>query len=687
MKKTANTLASLSIWLFSIWLLAGCGGGSSAITPPSLRPQALMVTTTTLPSGTVQTVYGPSASGVLLTASGGVAPYSWNWASTSGSVLPPGLTLTNGSIAGMPTTAGIFNIAVTVTDSQSPPSKAGANFTLTVAASSSSLQIISDTPPSGSVATIYNHGNGVTCFPIASTCAVCFLAASLRICPPGWRYEGSFFFKAQGGTPPYAWTWAAAANSALPPGINLVSNGSFRGTPTAAGNYNIVVTVTDSGSPPLQSSATYGIVIVPPPAPVIQSTPAPSAGALNLPYSFDFIIASGGQPPFTWSESGPLPAGMVFNSGGTLSGTPTTSGPFPVTVMVHDTLGQNAIPDNFVLQIVAHGFAVTGSMAAVRDAHTATLLNNGKVLVAGGIGATGEAVATAELFDPASGTFASTGSLATARSVHTATLLADGRVLIAGGGTANSEIYDPASASFTPTASMSTTRSFQTATLLSDGKVLVTGGSDTNGNPIVIAELYDPDAGTFTTVGDMVAARFGHTATLLNNGNVLLSGGTGKGSVSLATAELFDPASATFTATGTMASARYAHTATLLSNGSVVVTGGFDGSSIVLATAEVFAPASGIFTAAGKMETPRAFHNAVALSDGSVLVVGGEDDHRNTLSSAEIFDRVTSTFSPTGSMRAGRSFYTITKLSDGSALVTGGQSAAGLALSSAELYQ
>ncbi len=133
--------------------------------------------------------------------------------------------------------------------------------------------------------------------------------------------------------------------------------------------------------------------------------------------------------------------------------------------------------------------------------------------------------------DPASGTWTLTGSLNTARYLHTATLLPNGMVLVAGGLDSNlnaldsAELYDPASGTWTLTGSLNTARVAHTATLLPNGMVLVAGGFDTSLNALDSAELYDPASGTWTVTGSLNTARYYHTATLLSNGMVLVAGG------------------------------------------------------------------------------------------------------------------------------------------------------------------
>jgi hypothetical protein len=232
-------------------------------------------------------------------------------------------------------------------------------------------------------------------------------------------------------------------------------------------------------------------------------------------------------------------------------------------------------------------FEPTGSLNFARDQHTATLLPDGRVLVAGGIN--NHILASTELYDSATGTWALAGKLNLARESHTATLLPNGKVLVAagvnvaGGNTRTAELYDPASGTWTVTGSLAQGRYSHVATLLPDGKVLVAGGDNTIGL-LNNAELYDPESGTWATTGSLTHPRYQTTATLLPNGEVLVAGGTGGGN----TAELYNPASGAWRRTGMLTAERDGHTATLLPNGKVLVASGTDSTDTVTSTAELY---------------------------------------------------------------------------------------------------
>jgi len=351
-------------------------------------------------------------------------------------------------------------------------------------------------------------------------------------------------------------------------------------------------------------------------------------------------------------------------------------------------------------------WSTTSSMIAARAEHTATLLPDGRVLVAGGVADGKEEVslASAELYDPNTGKWSPTGSMTRPRSQHTATLLPDGSVLVAGGycprttkgcpphedpdgAMAAAEIYDPGTGKWTPTGDMTTQRSGHTATLLDDGKVLVAGTEQ--GEPatfLASSELFDPSTGKWTATGDMISGRTQQMATLLPDGHVLVAGGIGPVSPiahgELTSAELYDPRSGKWSATGSMAMARSNDPLTVLANGLVLKTGGSGPGDLMLASCELYDPSTGTWSPTGSMAAARGQLSSTLLADGRVLVAAG---FGVDVASAELYDPATGTWSDAGSFGESTFEHTATLLLNGKVLITGGLLADSVA-SSAALY-
>jgi hypothetical protein len=508
------------------------------------------------PAGVDGSPYGPFS----FSATGGYLPLQW---SITAGKLPPGLTLGNdGSLSGTPTSTGTFMFTVTVTDSASKPVSMSLPFTINVTLPPPPT-IVDQESPTGTVGAVY------TPYP----------------------------FTASDGVPPLAWS----ETPLLTMGLSLSAQGVLSGTPTMAGQFPITLNVLDAVSrsaPPFQTIVRVSLARPP-------VTFTPTTGSMR-------IGRSGHSATL-------LLTGKVLVAGGG-NGAPDS------TAELYDPATQTFSP-------------TAGNMTEARSGHTATLLTNqaaanyGKVLIVG------SADTSAELYDPVSSTFVATGSMHHARTSPTATRLNTGKVLIAGGNTTSgdlvAELYDPASGTFSDTGSTTTPRTGHTATLLLSGKVLLAGGGTAT------AELYDPVAGTFSvTAGAMTEPRSGHTATLLGaadgaqNGDVLVIGTD-------SSADLYDPSMQTFARVGSFESGPssslpvrqpvVAHTASLRDDGTVLAVGGYRIGLCTLTrhgpissgSGALFAPESDGFTLTGSLNTPRDSHTATVLQDGTVLIIGG----------------------------------------------------------------
>ncbi len=331
-------------------------------------------------------------------------------------------------------------------------------------------------------------------------------------------------------------------------------------------------------------------------------------------------------------------------------------------------------------------FAVVGGLTTARTALTATTLQNGQILVAGGLvaGTTPTSTSSAELYNPVTNQWTSAPSMKNARAGHTATLLKNGQVLVVGGDDAKdtAELYDPVTNKWTATQSPAFGRTYHTATLLQNGQVLVTGGTSiikpaTLPSAVNTAELYDPNSyswnykwSTPLVLPNMSTPRYNHTATLLQNGTVLIVGGL-NGNIAAGTSELFRLGNS-WEPPVVMNTPRHSHSATLLNDGmSVLIAGGFGTANTALPSAELYM--NGIWSFAHNLNTGRFRHIAQLLSDGKVLVAGGAVNSNGTyLSSAELYDSNTDSWTSNGNLTYARDAFGAVMLNSGKVLMVGG---------------
>ena len=366
-------------------------------------------------------------------------------------------------------------------------------------------------------------------------------------------------------------------------------------------------------------------------------------------------------------------------------------------------------------------WAPAGVLPTAASQVEAVALVGGKVLVAGGADAAGNALAATALFDPAAGAWSAGAPLATGRRLHTTVRLGDGRVLavggrgVAGDALSSAEVYDPAAATWSALPGrIGTARFAHSATVLPGGKVLIAGGSGDRGThgsgALASAELFDPLTRVWTATAPMTDARSGHRAVLLRDGRVLVVGGalpTGgspqdpDGPVieedgpaiaeeahALSYCEVYDPKAGTWTPTGSLATARKGHQATLLPDGRVLATGGDavvapDGtfSPHSLDSAELYDPATGQWSPAAAMPGGRALHRGLLTRSGVVLVLGGTAGPELTAGFRSVltYDPAGDRWTAGSGLLLGRWAAGVVELADDRVLMAGGTAAAGSA--------
>lgn len=276
----------------------------------------------------------------------------------------------------------------------------------------------------------------------------------------------------------------------------------------------------------------------------------------------------------------------------------------------------------------AQSFQLTSALKQWRFFHSATLLTNGSVLVAGGRSSLNTVTNSVEILNPITGIWSYTTPMSIPRSRHTAVLLTNGCVLVIGGessgfrGTNTCEIFDPGTMTWANTGSMNYTRYIPTATLLQDGRVLVAGGGITN------CEIYDPATRVWTDTGSTFVVRTNHSAVLLPDGKVLVAGGS-----SDTNTEIYNPKSGLWKKTGAMQRSRKLLSMSLLPDGKVLVVGGYN-SGTTNTTAEIYNPSNGVWSYTGSMKTT----SVGGDNSGSIALL-------NLLPNGTVFAMVPYTFS------------------------------------------
>ncbi len=347
-----------------------------------------------------------------------------------------------------------------------------------------------------------------------------------------------------------------------------------------------------------------------------------------------------------------------------------------------------------VASVAARTWQPTGPMVEARQDHTATLLADGTVLVVGGddvaIGFIFQgAKATAEIYDPASAMFFPNGQMSVARTLHRATRLDDGTVLVTGGlspdcALSSAELYVPTTRTFVDAGLMTDRRYEHTTTVLDDGRVLIAGGSSagancSDGGTLASAEIYDPATGAFSSTGAMMVPRFRHAAVLLPDGRVLITGGHAFGANNGLSGELYDPDAGAFGPAGNMTYARERHSATRTATGAILIAGGLGASNSTAGTSELYEVGTNAFKLPELIGADQTAHADVALPGGEVLLVGGGT------ATTSIWDPRTSTWFTGNPMSVSRSSLAAAMLSDGRVLATGGATGTSIT-NSAEIF-
>ncbi len=734
---TPSATGTYTVYCSGSW--SGTPGGPGVSTPNIYVPVVIAPTVTSLSPSSGLVCTSVTIAGANFGASKGTSTVTFNgtaatissWSNTSiVAVVPSGATtgsvvVTVGGVAsngsaftvlatptisvtssGTPSTYGnsvTFTAAVTSGDTNTATFYSGSTSLGTATPSGGTATLTTSSLPVGSdsiTATIAAGGNYTSATSSAITQAVnsatvATLSSSVNPADYGVSIILSATVSAASGPTPTGTVLFYDGSTEIGSGNLQSGNAAFTTSSLSIGTHPLTASYQGSSTDLASTSAPVSQVVQPiPTTTTITLSPATSYFNNTVGVAIQVSDTVGVYPTgsiycnasgTTWTFSGPLTNGAANSA---LNNLPVGSYSIGCSYSASADFGTSVASAAETVLPDTPTWANSGNMQQTLFQHTATLLSNGTVLIAGGnYNGNGDegAVSTAQIYTPTGGdqgVFSPTGGLQTPRYWHTATLLTTGpnagQVLVVGGrnyqdgALKEAELYNPANGgTFSVTSSPNHARCGHTATLLQDGTVLIAGGG------VAQAEIYNPALGTFTVVGSLNAPRNEsmYTATLLQNGMVLFAGGRDSSNNATASAELYNPSTGTFTLTGSLNTARASHTAKLLPNGEVLIAGGFDINGNPTNSAELYNPAQGTFSTTGSLSTPRAGAGAALLNDGTVLFYGGCTNYYcspSATTTAELYSPASGTFASTTSTNSPHAFSTTVELGYGIVLATGG---------------
>lgn len=447
-----------------------------------------------------------------------------------------------------------------------------------------------------------------------------------------------------------------------------------------AGTYRVIVSnVLDGTVNAVQSNSATVVVGVQ--RPLITAPPEVLIGDAGVAFTQD----QGGNVSYSWS----IINGSFVGSSNTRSVTFTGAavGPLHLGVVVSDAVSTADAGVVVTVRGAPNAWYGRMPMSTPRNRHTATLLQNGKVLVVGGFSGSTH-LASAELFDPSTNSWSGAGALAAGRKGHSATLLNDGRVLVAGGDDGNtlrsSQVYDPGTNTWSSPVLMQNPHWYHAAVKLPNGRVLVVGGQ-INNSRTNLCDAYDPMTNGWSLANPLSVDRSDGVVALQPDGGVIAA--SGSSASALLSSEVYSPTSNGWSAGPSMSVVhRYVRDGYVAIGSELFVFGGQDFNNLI-ATSEKLGPTTNGWVTISSLSTLRRYHTASALPDRRVVIVGGGNLSDQPTSAVEVFDTVGGAMQPgRQSMAEARYWHTATVLSDGQVLVVGGVGAGGATLGTVELY-